>query len=224
MILSGIANERLNVLQNLNDLGAGFKVASRDLEIRGAGNLLGSEQSGQIASVGLELYTQMVDRAVKKLQQSESGLSVEDIQVNLSQIDQMIPESYISSSNQRLSLYKAVGTLPTKEDLWEFRNGIENRFGILPEAVLNIFRNAEIRLWGQLHGVEKIEYEHNRLRLKIKDNAKLNHDKLLEWLCDDQTSLNYVPENSLNLNDVPADMPTILSKLKQMEHFFIVNK
>ena len=223
MILSGIANERLNVLQNLNDLGAGFKVASRDLEIRGAGNLLGSEQSGQIASVGLELYTQMVDRAVKKLQQSESGLSVEDIQVKLSQIDQMIPESYISSSNQRLSLYKAVGTLPTKEDLWEFRNGIENRFGILPEAVLNIFRHAEIRLWGQLHGVEKIEYEHNRLRLKIKDIAKLNHDKLVEWLCVDQTSLNYVPENTLNLNDVSADMPTILSRLKQMEHFFIVN-
>ena len=136
MILSGIANERLNVLQNLNDLGAGFKVASRDLEIRGAGNLLGSEQSGQIASVGLELYTQMVDRAVKKLQQSESGLSVEDIQVKLSQIDQMIPESYIGSSNQRLSLYKAVGTLPTKEDLWEFRNGIENRFGILRKRCL----------------------------------------------------------------------------------------
>ena len=147
---------------------------------------------------------------------------MEDIQVKLSQIDQMIPESYIGSSNQRLSLYKAVGTLPTKEELWEFRNGIENRFGILPEAVLNIFRHAEIRLWGQLHGVEKIEYEHNRLRLKIKDTAKLDHDKLVEWLCDDQTSINYVPENTLNLNDVPADMPKILSRLKQMEHFFIV--
>ena len=159
LILSGMANERLNVLQDLNDLGAGFKVASRDLEIRGAGNLLGSEQSGQIASVGLELYTQMVDRAVKKLRQSESGLSVEDIQVKLNQIDQMIPESYISSTSQRLSLYKAVGTLPTKGELWEFRNGIEDRFGMLPEPVLNIFRQAEIRLWGQLHGVEKIEHE-----------------------------------------------------------------
>ena len=157
LILSGVANERLNVLQDLNDLGAGFKVASRDLEIRGAGNLLGSEQSGQIASVGLELYTQMVDRAVKKLRQSESGLSVEDIQVKLNQIEQLIPESYISSTSQRLSLYKAVGTLHTKEDLWEFRTGIEDRFGMLPEPVLNIFRHAEIRLWGQLHGVEKIE-------------------------------------------------------------------
>ena len=185
--------------------------------------MLGSEQSGQIASVGLELYTQMVDRAVKKLRQSESGLSVEDIQVKLNQIDQLIPESYISSTSQRLSLYKAVGTLPTKEDLWEFRNGIEDRFGMLPEPVLNIFRQAEIRLWGQLHGVEKIEHERNRLRLQIKDTAKLDHAKLVEWLCDDQSALKYIPENTLYLNNVPADMPAILSKLKQMEQVFIVN-
>ncbi len=223
LILSGEANERLNVLQDMNDLGAGFKVASRDLEIRGAGNLLGSEQSGQIASVGLELYTQMVAKAVKKLRQSESGLSLEDIHVKLSQIDQLIPESYISSTSQRLSLYKAVGNLLTKEDLWTFRNGIEDRFGMIPEPVLNIFRNAEIRLWGQFHGVEKIEYERNRLRLQISDTAKLNHDKLVEWLCDDQRSLKYIPENTLYLNDVPADMPAILSRLKKMEKVFGLN-
>ena len=175
-ILSGVAHERLQVLQDLNDLGAGFKVASRDLEIRGAGNLLGSEQSGQIASVGLELYTQMVDRAVKKLQQADSGLAPEDINVRLDHIDQAIPESYIRSTSQRLSLYKALGTLPTKEDLWDFRNGIENRFGALPESVLNIFRNAEVRLWGQLHGVETIEHDHNRLRIQLKDASRLNHE------------------------------------------------
>ncbi|MBG55646.1 MAG: transcription-repair coupling factor [Deltaproteobacteria bacterium] len=224
LILSGVANERLNVLKDLNDLGAGFKVASRDLEIRGAGNLLGSEQSGQIASVGLELYTQMVNKAVKKLRQSESGLSVEDIQVKLSQIDQIIPESYISSTNQRLSLYKAVAILPTKEELWELRNGIENRFGMLPESVLNIFRNAEIRLWGQLYGVEKIEHDRNRLRLQIKDSSKIDHNKLVEWLCDDNISIKYIPENILDLNDVPADMHTILNKLKQLEQVFIIKK
>ena len=71
-ILSNVAQERLKVLQELNDLGAGFKVASRDLELRGAGNLLGSEQSGHIASVGLELYTQMIDRAVRRIEQQPS--------------------------------------------------------------------------------------------------------------------------------------------------------
>ena len=148
---------------------------------------------------------------------------MEDIQVKLNQIDQLIPESYISSTSQRLSLYKAVWTLPTKEDLWEFRTGIEDRFGMLPEPVLNIFRHAEIRLWGQLHGVEKIEHDRNRLRLKSKDTAKLDHDKLVESMSDDQSSLKYIPENTLDLNDVPADMPAILRRLKQMEQVFIVN-
>ena len=97
------------------------------------------------------------------------------LHIKLNQIDQLIPESYISSTSQRLSLYKVVGDLPTKEDLWEFRNGIEDRFGMLPEPLLNIFRQAEIKLWGQLHGVEKIEHERNRLRLQIKDPTKLDH-------------------------------------------------
>ena len=221
-ILSGVAHERLQVLQDLNDLGAGFKVASRDLEIRGAGNLLGSEQSGQIASVGLELYTQMVDRAVKKLQQSESGLAPEDINVRLDHIDQTIPESYIRSTSQRLSLYKALGTLPTKEDLWDFRNGIENRFGALPESVVNIFRNAEVRLWGQLHGVETIEHDSNRLRIQVKDASKLNHEKLIEWLCEQETSLSYIPEKTLDYKNVPPEMTAILKGLKKLEKVFTV--
>ena len=221
-ILSGVAHERLQVLQDLNDLGAGFKVASRDLEIRGAGNLLGSEQSGQIASVGLELYTQMVDRAVKKLQQSESGLAPEDINVRLDHIDQTIPESYIRSTSQRLSLYKALGTLPTKEDLWDFRNGIENRFGALPESVVNIFRNAEVRLWGQLHGVETIEHDSNRLRIQVKDASKLNHEKLIEWLCEQETALSYIPENTLDYKNVPPEMTAILKGLKKLETVFTV--
>jgi transcription-repair coupling factor (superfamily II helicase) len=223
IILSGVAHERLQVLQDLNDLGAGFKVASRDLEIRGAGNLLGSEQSGQMASVGLELYTQMVDKAVKKLQQADSGLAPEDINVRLDHIDQAIPESYIRSTSQRLSLYKALGTLPTKEDLWDFRNGIENRFGALPESVLNIFRNAEVRLWGQLHGVETIEHDHNRLRIQLKDASKLNHEKLIEWLCEQETALSYIPENTLDFKNVPPEMPAILNGLKKLEQVFTVS-
>ena len=221
-ILSGVAHERLQVLQGLNDLGAGFKVASRDLEIRGAGNLLGSEQSGQIASVGLELYSQMVDRAVKKLLQTQSGLSPEDINVRLDHIDQAIPESYIRSTSQRLSLYKTLGTLPTKEDLWDFRSGIENRFGALPESVLNIFRNAEVRLWGQLHGVQKIEHGRNRLRIQVKDASRLNHEKLIEWLCEEETQLSYIPENTLDYKNVPPEMAAILNGLKKLEQVFTV--
>ena len=75
----------------------------------------------------------------------------------------------------------------------------------------------------QLHGGEKNEHERNRLRLQIKDTTKLDHARLVEWLCDEKSSLKYIPENTLDLNDVPAEMPVILSRLKQMEQVFIVN-
>ncbi|HHZ79236.1 MAG TPA: transcription-repair coupling factor, partial [Candidatus Lambdaproteobacteria bacterium] len=143
-----------------------------------------------------------------------------DINVRLDHIDQAIPESYIRSTSQRLSLYKALGTLPTKEDLWDFRSGIENRFGALPESVLNIFRNAEVRLWGQLHGVEKIEHGRNRLRIKVKDASRLNHEKLIEWLCEEETQLSYIPENTLDFKNVPPEMPAILNGLKKLEQVF----
>ncbi|HIO60229.1 MAG TPA: transcription-repair coupling factor, partial [Deltaproteobacteria bacterium] len=154
------------------------------------------------------------------LLQTQSGLSPEDINVRLDHIDQAIPESYIRSTSQRLSLYKALGTLPTKEDLWDFRSGIENRFGALPESVLNIFRNAEVRLWGQLHGVEKIEHGRNRLRIKVKDASRLNHEKLIEWLCEEETQLSYIPENTLDFKNVPPEMPAILNGLKKLEQVF----
>jgi transcription-repair coupling factor (superfamily II helicase) len=102
-ILSNVAQERLKVLQELNDLGAGFKVASRDLELRGAGNLLGSEQSGHIASVGLELYTQMIDRAVRRIEQA-ALVSLEEMKVQIGFLEEKIPESYIKSTSQRLAL------------------------------------------------------------------------------------------------------------------------
>jgi len=219
-ILSGIANERLKVLQELNDLGAGFRVASKDLEIRGAGNLLGSEQSGQIASIGLELYTQMVNNSVKKLIQTESGLSPQEINIRLEHIEQKIPETYIKSSSKRLSFYKALGIISTKEELWDFRHGIEDRFGALPKSVLNIFWNAEIRLWAQLHGVESIEHKIERLRIKIKDTSRLEHSKIIEWLCKKDSKLSYIPENTLDLLNVAADMNSILKGLRKLENVF----
>ena len=219
-ILTGIANERLKVLQDLNDLGAGFRVASKDLEIRGAGNLLGSEQSGQIASIGLELYTQMVNTAVKKLRQTESGLSTEEINVRLDHIDQNIPETYIKSASQRLSLYKALGTISTKEELWDFRHGIEDRFGALPQSLLNIFWNTEIRIWAQFYGVEYVEHKTDRLQIKIKDTSRLNHNELVECLSKKGSTLKYIPEKTLELYNVTSGMNSILKGLRNLERVF----
>ena len=220
-ILSGIANERLQVLQDFNDLGAGFRVASRDLEIRGAGNLLGSEQSGQIAKIGLELYTKMINDTVKKIRQSESKLSLEDVKVRLEHIDQTIPETFIKSTSQRLSIYKSLGSMASEEELWQLRNAIEDRFGNLPQSVINFFKFCEIRLWGQFFGVESIEHKTEKLRIRFRDTSKINHTKLIELLSEKKSNLSYSHENTLTLNNVPSDINNIFKRLIKLEEVFI---
>ncbi len=220
-ILNSVARERLQVLQDLNDLGAGFKVASRDLEIRGAGNLLGSEQSGQIASVGLELYTQMVERAVKRLQQQDAPqLESEEIRVNFDHIPQEIPESYIRSTNQRLSLYKALAGLPDEDAVWELRNATENRFGPMPEMMLNLFKLAQIRLWAQRQGVTSVEHRSQAIRLQLADSGRINPDQLIAWLSEPDCALRYIPENTLEVRNVASDLDDILFELRQLDPLF----
>ena len=218
-ILSNVAQERLKVLQELNDLGAGFKVASRDLELRGAGNLLGSEQSGHIASVGLELYTQLVDRAVRRLEQQDL-VALEEMKVQIGFLEEKIPEAYIKSTSQRLSLYKQLASIQEADQLWELRGRIENRFGALPEAVVNLFKEAQVRCWGQHFGVPVIEYRNQKLRLQVLPTTRMRHDALIDWLSEPHSPLRYQPETTLELLQVPASMDAILAGLQQFQRIF----
>ena len=219
-MLTSIAQERLRVLQELNDLGAGFKVASRDLELRGAGNLLGSKQSGHIASVGLELYTQMIEQAVQKRNKSQSELiPLEEIQLKVPwEMD--IPEDYIRSTNQRLSLYKGLASVSTEEDLWTLRNGIENRFGMMPEALLHLFKGTELRLIGQELGLASIEYQQQKLRVKLGKHVKPAPEALIAWLSEAKSPLRFTPENILDLKPVAADIDTVLRAVRSFERLF----
>jgi len=220
-ILSQTARDRLQVLQDLNDLGVGFKLASRDLEIRGAGNLLGSEQSGQIASVGLELYTQMVDRAVKRLQRQEAGQEENlEVRVIFNQIPQEVPEAYIPNTNKRLSLYKTLAALEAEDALWDLRNGTEDRFGPLPEALLNLFKSAQVRIWALERKVQTVELRGEKLRLQIAKPDALDHETLIRWLSEPDSALRYIPENTLEVNNVPHDFDAILGELRLLEELF----
>ncbi|MBF0276631.1 MAG: transcription-repair coupling factor [SAR324 cluster bacterium] len=220
-ILTNVAEERLNLLQELNDLGAGFKIASRDLELRGAGNLLGSEQSGHIASVGMELYTEMIEEAVKKLQQKQhDALRPEEIKINF-EVVMNIPEEFIRSSSQRLSLYKKLAAVKDEESLWKLRDDTENRFGHLPDPLLNLFKSMQIRLLGQRFAFKSIQHRNSQLQVQIAQTEKLIPEKLVEWLQVPQTPLRFVPENTLMLNDVPNSMNDILDGLRSFEQLFV---
>ena len=153
--ISGDAKKRIKAIQELTGLGAGFRLANKDLEIRGAGNLLGRRQSGQIASVGFELYTQMLDRAVKNF---KGEMVEEDFipTINL-QIDSFIPEEYVSDSSQRLSLYKRLASIREETLLISIREELIDRYGPLPVHVENLLNIIEIKLLACLYRISKIE-------------------------------------------------------------------
>ncbi|MGK5092847.1 transcription-repair coupling factor [Deltaproteobacteria bacterium TL4] len=223
-ILSNVAQERLKVLQELNDLGAGFKVASRDLELRGAGDLLGSSQSGHIASVGIELYTQMIERAVKKLKQHDlEAPRLEEIIVDLG-LDTGISEAYVRSTSQRLSLYKKLASVSSEEELWALRNQTEDRYGTMPPMVVNLFKNAQIRLWGQKSYAKLIEYRNQKLRVTLVQPKYLNMEKLLRLLSLPKSPLKLVGKATLELEHIEQNMDSFFEGLKTIEGLFMPNE
>jgi transcription-repair coupling factor (superfamily II helicase) len=132
------ARKRLNVIQRFTELGAGFKVATHDLEIRGAGNILGDEQSGHVAAVGYDLYAQMLEAAIADLKQE---MPVEDFEPDINLIlPAKIPDAFVADASLRLTLYKQVSSAQTLNELSEIREEWQDRFGILPSEVENLFK------------------------------------------------------------------------------------
>jgi len=157
------AQKRLEVMQTLDHLGAGFSLASYDLDISGAGNLLGEEQSGHIKEVGIELYQQMLEEAVVQRKEAlpssaeaEESLEHYSPQINMG-VSVLIPEEYVADLNLRLSLYKRVSGLVEQDEIKAFEHELQDRFGKIPEEVANLMRIVELKSFARKACVEKIE-------------------------------------------------------------------
>ncbi|MFL6283851.1 MAG: transcription-repair coupling factor [Pyrinomonadaceae bacterium] len=175
--LTPIARRRLAAIREFSDLGAGFRVAALDLELRGAGSLLGGEQSGHMDALGFDLYTQMLERTVSELR----GETVEDetsVSLNLG-VDVAIPEDYISDMGQRLRTYKRVSSARDDEALEQIRRETEDRYGRLPESVESLFAYARLRRAAEETGVTSIDRTPTGLAFKLKETARVSPDKLL---------------------------------------------
>src|SRR6185295_12209596 len=139
------AQKRLRVLQELDDLGGGFRLAAHDLEIRGAGNLLGKQQSGHITAVGLELYTHMLEQAVRELRGEPEQAEIEpEVQLG---IPAFIPETYIADVSQRLVVYKRMAGIRGMPDLESIAEELVDRYGPLPPLVDTLLKVMELRRW-----------------------------------------------------------------------------
>jgi transcription-repair coupling factor (superfamily II helicase) len=177
-VLSGDARKRLSAIQEFSDLGAGFRIAAKDLEIRGAGNLLGGEQSGEITAVGIEMYTKLLEETIRELK-GEKVEEVIDTSMNLG-IDIYIPPDYVSDENLRMTFYKRIASARDDERLGNIRLEMRDRFGALPENVENLFEFVRLKHLAQEIGVVSIVRDRPLVALKFHPQAKINPNKLLE--------------------------------------------
>jgi transcription-repair coupling factor (superfamily II helicase) len=169
--LSDIARKRLAAMKEFSELGAGFRIAALDLELRGAGNMLGRQQHGHIESIGFDLYVQMLERAVAKLKGEESA---PELRTTLSLgMDVRIPEEYIPSENLRLRTYKRVSSVATEAEKLDVRKELEDRFGPLPKSVENLLEFAVLKSLSERLRIASVERQGAKIALRFHPETQL---------------------------------------------------
>jgi transcription-repair coupling factor (superfamily II helicase) len=175
--ISAEAKKRLHALKELSYMGAGFRLAMKDLEIRGAGNLLGAEQSGYINDLGFDMYIEMLEKAVSELKGIEVEEGVETT-VNL-RLNAFIPEDYISDMALRLSAYRRIALAGDIKDVEDIGLEMEDRFGAPPEEFLNLLRVMELKLMGQRLSVTQIRQADGKVRFTFADPSALYPERIV---------------------------------------------
>lgn len=167
-ILSDIASKRLRAVKEFTEFGSGFKIAMRDLEIRGAGNILGPEQHGHMDAVGYDMYCKLLKESVDEAQ----GIKIDDVQdvaIDIN-IDAYLPESYIRNHNQRIDIYKKIAAIETEDDKFEIEDELIDRFGDIPRAVQNIIEVASLKTYAKECGIYEIAQSGDNLLMKFGEN------------------------------------------------------
>jgi len=207
------AERRLQVLQSLDQLGAGFSVASHDMDIRGAGNLLGEEQSGHVREVGIELYQEMLEEAVAQLR---AGGAAEDVadqwspQISIG-TSVLIPESYVSDLNVRMALYRRLAELEEREEIERFAAELIDRFGKLPEEVQHLLDIVAIKHLCRIASVEKIDAGPKGAMLTFRNNFYPNPEALVRLIAEHQSTMRVRPDQKVV---IARDWPTPEQRLK----------
>ncbi|WP_044641823.1 transcription-repair coupling factor [Risungbinella massiliensis] len=166
-VLSETAEKRLQAIKEFTELGSGFKIAMRDLSIRGAGNLLGAEQHGHIASVGFELYSQMLKDAVQEKQGKKEDVVQVDPELDI-KVDAYLPSEYIQDEKQKIELYKKIRSVRTIKEVQELEEEMEDRFGDLPDPVVQLMKVAKIRSYAIQYGFEIIQQKGQEVTMKLR--------------------------------------------------------
>jgi transcription-repair coupling factor (superfamily II helicase) len=216
------AQKRLHVLSSLDSLGAGFQLASHDLDIRGAGNLLGDEQSGHIREIGFELYQQMLEEAIQTAKAGGAGAEPPPPQGFSPQIALdaaiLLPEDYVADLSLRLGLYKRLGAVETKAELEGFAAELIDRFGPLPDPAANLITLTEIKLLLKRAGVAKLDAGPRGALVTFRDDRPPNPDAVLGFVAKAQGAAKLRPDGKLFIertwDKAPVRLPGALQVAK----------
>ncbi|MEH7416732.1 transcription-repair coupling factor [Neobacillus drentensis] len=169
-VLTEVAEKRLQAIKEFTELGSGFKIAMRDLSIRGAGNLLGAQQHGFIDSVGFDLYSQMLKEAIEERKGDLGGEVKKSVEIDL-EIDAYIPDTYIKDGHQKIEMYKRFRGAESLEDIEELQSEMIDRFGEYPDEVDYLFQIAEIKIYALLNGVEQIKQAKQEVTILVNEQV-----------------------------------------------------
>ena len=213
------AKKRLDAIAELEDLGAGFALATHDLEIRGAGELLGDDQSGQIASIGFTLYMEMLEQAVTALKEGKEPTLTDSLsqltEIEL-RIPALLPDDYIADVNTRLSLYKQLATCKTERDIDEFQVECIDRFGLLPDAAKNLIKVAKLKLDAEAIGILKVELSAQGGTIEFKDTTKVDPGYIIQLVQTRPTEFKFEGSQKLRLTKKTETASDRLGMVEQL--------
>ncbi|MDQ0352659.1 transcription-repair coupling factor (superfamily II helicase) [Alkalibacillus filiformis] len=176
-VLTEVAEKRLEAIKEFTELGSGFKIAMRDLSIRGAGNLLGTEQHGFIDSVGFDLYSQMLNEAIQAKQEGKTYEETKPFEVEMTlSLDAYIPSEYIEDETQKIHMYKRIHAVKEVSEIFEIKDELIDRFGSYPQEVEELMQVARIRLLAQKEKVETVHEKNNKIEMLMQEEESLKID------------------------------------------------
>lgn len=224
-MLKEIAEKRLQAIKEFTELGSGFKIAMRDLEIRGAGNLLGAEQSGHMEAVGYDLYCKLLNDAVKELKGDAPAEEEFDTTVDM-EIDAYIPETYIRNEMQKLDMYKRVAMLRSEEELSELQDELIDRFGDVPQSVVKLLEIALLKSYAHEVYVTQLTWRGNKVKLLLYPKAKLLAQRIpalvdayggrLKFFAEGTPEFQYELAALRGKSGIRADGGAVLKELKEL--------
>ena len=199
--LTPIARRRLSAIREFSDLGAGFRLAALDLELRGAGNILGGQQSGHLDALGFDLYTKMLERTIAELRGDEIADET-SVSINLG-VDVSIPKDYIAEASQRLRTYKRISSAESEETLTQIHAEVEDRYGRIPRSVESLFEYARLRKLAERMAIISIDKTADGVAIKLGEAARVSPDKLMEFLQENEAT-SFSPSGILRAKTMTA--------------------